>query len=74
MPFVKILVDVCLGGGVDAAAGDVRDVPRSLAVDLVECGQAEYCTAPEPITEVSFIDRDPEPTNRDPKPKKGKSK
>lgn len=66
MPKVRIKVPVCLGNGIDAVPGDIHEVSRILAINLVECDQAEWVEEVQAPREVVINVRDPIPANRDP--------
>ena len=67
MPKMRILVPVGLGGGKIGQPGEVHEVSMRLAIDLRECDQAEPAEDLPPFREVTILNRDPLPQNRDPK-------
>jgi hypothetical protein len=83
---VKILKGVILGPDTDAEPGDIYELPRYKATELISHGQAEETNEGDPLVhnEVIAEAKDPEavrtvtleaPTARDPRPaKRGKSK
>lgn len=77
---VKFLKSVCLGGGQDAYPGEIYELPKYLASELVSNRQAEYTDEGDPSEHddpgaavhqegYSTVTME-QPTNRDPKPKK----
>ncbi len=65
---VRILAGVFLPG-VEAQAGEVYELPRHMARELVGHGLAETIEIPEDPDEIGVVQVDA-PTNRDPKPKR----
>lgn len=76
---IKLLKGVIMGPGHDGVAGDIYEIARYKATELVSHGLAEYTTEGDPLkhdeTPASEKDDFPTtkidaPTSRDPKPAK----
>jgi hypothetical protein len=81
---VRILKGVTLGPGEDGEPGDIYELPKHLATELVHNRQAEYTDEGDPLKHDETPAGEPKgvpgdeyktttveaPTSRDPKPKK----